>query len=75
MVFSRVPITTKSADPKPVKETKTVAVTYQSTPAVALVSDLNGIVVIFLLAFCLTENCWDAVILPQFGCEKDFANC
>ena len=75
MVFSRVPITTKSTDPKPVKETKTVAVTYQSTPAVALVSDLNGIVVIFLLAFCLTENCWDAVILPQFGCKKDFANC
>ena len=75
MVSSRVPKTTKSTDSKPVEETKTVAFTYQSTPSAALVSDLKGIVVNFLLAFCLTENCWDAVILPQFGCEKDFANC
>ena len=74
-VFSRVPKTTKSTDSKPAEETKTVAFTYQSTPSAALVSDLKGIVVNFLLAFCLTENCWDAVILPQFGCEKDFANC
>ena len=51
MVFSRVLKTTKSTDSKPVEETKTVAVTYQSTPSAALVSDLKGIVVSFFTSF------------------------
>ena len=74
-VFSRVAKTTKSTDFKPVEETKTAAFTYQSTPSAALVSNLKGIVANFFTSFFLTENCWDAVILPQFGCGKNFANC
>ena len=51
VVFSWVPKTTKSTDSKPVKETETEAVTHQSTPSAALVSDLKVIVVNFFTSF------------------------